>query len=112
MNNKEQIMNMVISIVLECTAYERPDGTKSVTRADVLSQERKGENVGMIRCILCRMLILLGFTKESIADLLNRKIETVNDMLMRGNIYEQTNYIYRVAYRQTEEKCRALMREL
>ena len=109
MNDKESIMSQAINLVLECTAYERHDGTLSVTKSDVLSPERKGDNVGMIRCILCRVLLMLGFTKESIADLLNRRIDTVNDMLMRGNIYEQTSYVYRVAQRQAEAKCRAIM---
>lgn len=104
-------MNRAIALVLECTAYQRQDGTLSVTREDVLSQERKGDNVGMIRCILCRVLLMLGFTKESIADLLNRKIDTVNDMLLRGNVYEHTSYVYRVAQRQAEEKCRAIMED-
>lgn len=104
-------MNRAIALVLECTAYERADGTLSVTREDVLAPERKGDNVGMIRCILCRILLMLGFTKESIADLLNRKVDTVNDMLMRGNVYEQTSYVYRVAQRQAEQRCREIMEE-
>lgn len=111
MNRKESIMNMAIDVVLECTAYERKDGTLSVTKTDVLSPERKGDNVGMIRCILCRVLLMLGFTKESIADLLSRKVDTVNDMLLRGNVYEQTSYVYRVAQRQAEAKCRAIMED-
>ena len=111
MNEKETIMNRAIALVLECCAYERADGTLSVTKIDVLSQERKGDNVGMIRCILCRILLMLGFTKESIADLMNRKVETINDMLLRGNVYEQTSYVYRVAQRQAEAKCRAIMAE-
>lgn len=111
MNDKEIIMNRAVEIVLECTAYERHDGTLSVTRDDVLSSERKGDNVGMIRCILCRVLLMLGFTKESIADMLNRKIDTINDMLLRGNVYEQTSYVYRVAQRQAGMKCKELMEE-
>lgn len=102
---------MAIGLVLECTAYQRPDGTMSVTKEDVVSPERKGDNVGMIRCILCRVLLMLGFTKESIADLMRRKVDTINDMLLRGNVYEQTSYVYRVAQRQAEAKCRAIMED-
>lgn len=109
MSEKSNIMDAVIDIVLDCTAYRRKDDTLSVTRDDIVSQSRIGDNVSMIRCILCRMLLLLGYTKESIADLLNRRIETINDMLQRGNIYEQTSFVYRVAQRECEAKCKALM---
>lgn len=109
MSEKSNIMDNVIDIVLECTAYERNDGTLSVTRKDIVSIERKGDNVSMIRCILCRMLLMLGFTKESIADLLNRKIDTINDMLQRSYVYEQISYVYRVAQKECEDKCKALM---
>lgn len=111
MNDKQSIVNSVLGIVLSCTAYERHDGSLSISAEDVLSTKRNSDNVGMVRCILCRMMLLLGFTKESIADTLNRKVETINDMLQRGNIYEETSYVYRVAYREAERKCRALMSE-
>lgn len=109
MSDKTSIMDAVINIVLDCTAYQRKDGTLSVTREDVVSPNRIGDNVSMIRCILCRMLLLLGYTKESIADLLNRRVDTINDMLQRGNIYEQTSFVYRVAQRECEGKCKGLM---
>lgn len=61
MNHKEDIMCQVLDLVLQCTAYTRHDGTISVTREDVVGPERKSENIGMIRCILCRVLShLLG----------------------------------------------------
>lgn len=111
MNDKQNIVNAVIGIVIGATAYEKQNGELSITREDILSTKRNGDNVGMVRCILCRMMLLLGFTKESIADILNRKIETINDMLQRGNIYEETSFVYRVAYNEAERKCRALMQD-
>lgn len=111
MNDKQNIVNAVINIVISATAYEDENGKVNITREDVISTKRNGDNVGMVRCILCRMMLLLGFTKETIAHLLTRKIETINDMLQRGNIYEETSYVYRVAYKEAERKCRALMQE-
>ena len=110
MNDKETLLNLIIAIVLESTAYERADGTMSVTKKDLLSLERKGDNVGMIRCILCYCLLLVGFTKETMADLLGRKVDTINDMLMRDNVYKDTNFVYRVARKEAEGKCKALMK--
>lgn len=110
MNDKAALLDKIVTLVLESTAYKRPDGTMSVTRSDVLANERKGDNVGMIRCILCFCLLLVGFTKETMADLLGRKIDTINDMLMRDNVYKDTNYVYRVARREAEGKCKALMK--
>lgn len=111
MNDKAALLNRIIELVLDSTAYERPNGTMSVTREDVLSSERKGDNVGMIRCILCYCLLLVGFTKETMADLLGRKVDTINDMLMRDNVYKDTNFVYRVARKEAEGKCKSLMRD-
>lgn len=109
MNDKQNIVNAVINIVISCTAYEKPNGQISISREDILSTKRNGDNVGMVRCILCRMMLLLGFTKESIADTLNRTVETINDMLQRGYIYEETSYVYRVAQKECEGKIKELM---
>lgn len=109
MNNKQGIVNAAIEIVISCTAYEKPNGELSICREDILSTKRNGDNVGMVRCILCRVMLLLGFTKESIADLLNRTVETINDMLQRGNIYEETSYVYRVAQEEAEGKIKEFM---
>lgn len=110
MNDKAALLNRIIMLVLESTAYKRKDGSMSVTQADVLASERKGDNVGMIRCILCYCLLLVGFTKETMADLLGRKVDTINDMLMRDNVYKDTNFVYRVARKEAEGKCKALMK--
>ena len=47
-NNKENAMNKVIDIVVDCCATDLGNGRKSLTREDVLGK-RKDENICMTR---------------------------------------------------------------
>ena len=52
-NNKENAMNKVIDIVVDCCATDLKKEKKSLTREDVLGK-RKDENICMTRTILVK----------------------------------------------------------
>ena len=55
-NNKDNAMNKVIDIVVDCCATDLGNGRKSLTREDVLGK-RKDENICMTRTILVNQLL-------------------------------------------------------
>ena len=55
-NNKDNAMNKVIDIVVDCCATDLGNGHKSLTRDDVLGN-RKDENICMTRTILVNQLL-------------------------------------------------------
>lgn len=112
MNIKEDVVSKILVIVAACCSYTRKDGSQSITPEDIVSAERIGDNVNLTRCIFARQMKVMGFTTETIADILQRKESTVRDMIIRGGDMEITNYAYRVASSDVTQRCKALMSEL
>lgn len=109
MNRKQNTIYEVVDAVVECCSYERPDGSRNITRQQILSPERISENCDMTRCILVRQLKVMGYTNESIADILNRSEATVRDMFTRGDNYDLTSYAYHIAAAEAAIKVRSIM---
>ena len=51
MNKKEQLIWSIIDNVISCCAITRADGTRSITREDLVSKSRE-ENVVMARALV------------------------------------------------------------
>ena len=109
MNKKQNAIYEVVDAVVECCSYERPDGSRNITRQMVLSPERISENCDMTRCILVRQLKVMGYTNESIADILGRSETTIRDMFQRGDNYDLSSYAYHIAAAEAAIKLRILM---
>lgn len=112
MNVKEDVVRQLLEIVASCCSYTRKDGSQSITPDDIVSKERIGDNVNLTRCIFARQMKVMGFTTETIADILQRNESTIRDMIIRGGDMEVTNYAYRVASSDVTQHCKSLMSEL
>lgn len=112
MNTKQQLVDTIIDLVIRCTAYRDKSGNVSITKADLLSTERKGENICKVRCILCRALEVFGYDTESIARILGRKIDTIQSMMLKGITYERNNFIYSLAVDEVLRECHKVMDEI
>lgn len=108
MNRKEEVLQSVMRIVIDCCSYENDDGTQSITIDMLMSPERIGDNVNMTRCMLARQLNNMGYNNESIARILGRSESTIRDMLKRGDDFRDTRYAYRLAEGEVEVRIKAL----
>lgn len=68
MNKKEELIWKVIDNVISCCAVTRIDGTKSITREDVVGKSRE-ENVVLTRCLVVEQTEVAGI-KGDIAKIL------------------------------------------
>lgn len=108
MNNKEQTLQKILQIVIDCCSYDNGDGTQSITIEMLISPERIGDNVNMTRCIVAKQLSGMGYNNESIARILGRSESTVRDMLKRGEDFRDTSCAYRIAEREADIRIKAI----
>lgn len=108
MNEKEEIVWKILETAATCCSYTKSDGSKSITPNDIVSKERIGDNVNLTRCIVVRQMKMMGFTTETIAQILNRTESTIRDMITKGGEAEETSYAYRISADETKRKCSAL----
>lgn len=80
MNKKEELIWRVIDNVISCCAVTRIDGTKSITREDVVGKSRE-ENVVLDRCLVVEQMVHAVFTISTIAFLqhANYVVEHIED---------------------------------
>jgi len=100
MNDKEKEMWRILDNTIKCCALE-VDGTEtlSMTRDDVLGKS-KAENLVMTRCILAVQLYRAGYSKTTIAGLLNRTTRAVAHLIKLDRDYTDTSRAYRIASAQ------------
>lgn len=79
MNKKEQLIWSIIDNVISCCAITRADGTRSITREDLVSKSRE-ENVVMARALVVEQMVHAGFTITSIACILNRTVQATRHL--------------------------------
>lgn len=108
MSIKEEIVGKILEIAAECCSYTNFDGTRSFSVNDIVSKERIGDNVNLTRYIVARQMKAMGFTTETVAQVLNRTESTIRDMVLKGGDAEKTSCAYRISSEEVREKCALL----
>lgn len=91
MNKKEELIWKVIDNVISCCAVTRIDGTKSITREDVVGKSRE-ENVVLTRCLVVEQMVHAGFTISTIAFILNRTVQATKlDASEKSSMQDKIN---------------------
>lgn len=106
MNNKQQHLNKIVDIVVECCSFEI-NGKISMSRSDLLGKSRS-ENFVMSRCILAHMIINSGYTVTTAALLLSRTPQAIRHLLEMGHILLKTSKAFRQANAECASKCKEL----
>ena len=96
MNKKEQLIWSIIDNVISCCAITRDDGTRSITRDDIVSKSRE-ENVVMARALVVEQMVHAGFTITSIAGSLNRTVQATRHLFKMSTEFYQTSRAFRLA---------------
>lgn len=105
MNKKQQELERITKIVIDCCAMEIDDeGKTNITIKDVTGKSRK-TNLVMTRCILAAKILSHGFSIDTIANLLNRSVSAVRHLLKLGHWFKRTSKAYDIANKEVEEKC-------
>lgn len=105
MNKKQQELNRITKIVIDCCEMEIDDeGKTTITLKDVKSKSRRIDLV-MTRCILAAKAFAHGFSIETIAKLLKRSVPAVRHLLKLGYCFKKTSKAYNIANKEVEEKC-------
>ena len=105
MSVKEELVGKILEIAAECCSYTNPDGTRSITPSDITSRERISDNVNLTRCIFARQMKVMGFTTETVAQIINRTESTIRDMILKGGDAEKTSCAYRISAEEVRKKC-------
>lgn len=111
MNKKQEILDKVIDIVISCCNTQLQNGGTIITKEQVLSKDRIGEVADWTRCILVMQLLVMGYTTELIAKILNRTPQSIADKRKKHNDLDVMSFVYHVAYSEATSKCRELMAE-
>lgn len=96
MNKKEQLIWSIIDNVISCCAITRADGSRSITREDLVSKPRE-ENVVMARALVVEQMVHAGFTITSIACILNRTVQATRHLFKISAEFYQTSRAFRLA---------------
>ena len=104
-NNKDNAMNKVIDIVVDCWATDLGNGQKSLTRDDVLGK-RKDENICMTRTILVNQLLWAGFTVSTVSALLHRTPQAIRRINAQNTSYIASSRAYRIALSEATIRCK------
>lgn len=111
MNKKQEILEKVIDICVDCCNTQLQNGGTILTKEDVLSPKRIGEVADWTRCVIVMQLLVMGFTTELIAKVLNRTPQSIADKRKKHNDLDVMSFVYHVAYSEATVKCRELMAE-
>lgn len=105
MNKKQQELQRIAKIVIDCCAMEIDDeGQTNITMKDVTGKSRRIDLV-MTRCILAAKILANGFSIETIAKLLNRSVSAVRHLLKLEYGFKKTSKAYNIANREVDEIC-------
>jgi len=104
MNDKEKRIYEVLDVVVDCCSMEI-DGQITLTSSDVLSKSRKA-NVVMTRAIFVTELLFLGFSRDTIAQVLHRTVPAIGHLLDSAHSFRITSHAYRLAEAEATIKCK------
>ena len=106
MNDKQQALNQIVDIVVECCAFD-VNGAQSMTREQLLGKSRN-ENFVMSRCILAHMILSAGYSVSTAALLMNRSPQAIRHMIEVGHQYIQTSRAFRLANAECTLRCKEI----
>lgn len=107
MNDKESALRKIVSIVYECCVTYNQQGVPSMTEEELIGASRK-ENVCMARTILVCQLRWAGFTATTVADLLNRTVQSIRKMEHEHSEYMRSSRAYRIAISEATLRCKSV----
>lgn len=82
--------------VINCCCVTKADGTKSITREDVIGKSRE-ENIVMTRCLVVEQMVYAGFTIATIGFILGRTVQAIRHLLKMSTQYYETSRAFRLA---------------
>lgn len=106
MNNKQQNLNRIVDIVVDCCSFNF-NGEISMSRSDLLGKSRS-ENIVMSRCILVEMIVNAGYSVSTAAMILSRTPQAIRHLLDMGRNLFKTSKAFRLANNECSVKCREL----
>lgn len=106
MNKKEQTLNRIVDIVVDCCSSEI-NGVQTLTREDLLGESKK-ENHVMSRAILCLQLKHEGYSVTTIAMLLGREEQSIRKLIKKGYDFVATSRACRIAAAEVVIECKKL----
>lgn len=107
MNDKQKAIYKVLDIVVKCCVYDNVEG-KELTAEAVLSNNRS-ENIVMTRCIFVTQLLFLGYSRSTIARVLNRTERGISVLLENAHQLRIRSFAYRIAEAECTLKIKELM---
>lgn len=110
MNNKQRLIEEILTIVVDCCNIDIY-GEVSITNDDVLSANRS-ESVCMTRCIFVTEMLFMGYSKTTIAHILHRSEKTIGNILNQAHTYRKTSYAYRIAEAESTIKLKEIMSKM
>lgn len=96
MNKKEELIWRVVDNVISCCCVTKHDGTKSITREDIIGKSRE-ENVVMARCLVVEQMVHAGFTIATIGFIIGRTVQATRHLLKMSTQYYEISRAYRLA---------------
>lgn len=103
-NDKEKRIYEVLDVVVSCCSMDI-DGVPTLTPDDVVGKCRK-TNVVMTRAIFVTELLFLGFSRDTIAQVLHRTVPAVGHLLDAAHGWRITSHAYRLAEAEATIKCK------
>lgn len=104
MNVKERLIETAISTVIKSCSIDEYVNVKSVTKDDILGKSRI-QLVVIARCILVRVLIKIGFSVTTVAQILHRTKNTVRNLLQVGEQYMKMSSVFKIVYEDAYKAC-------
>lgn len=106
MNNKENEIYRILDIIVDACATDIDiNGTKSITKEDILGKSRK-ENAVMTRAMFVSQMIDAGYSYTTIAQILHRTEAAIRHLFKLNIDYYRTSRAYRIAHAESTLKCK------
>lgn len=108
MNDKESFSYKIVDAVVSCCATDIGNGISSVTTEEVLSKSRS-ENVVLTRQIVAMQLSYVGYTKTTIAQILQCSPVNVRKLIRDGFSNLAINRAFQLAHAEATIRCRDIL---
>ena len=103
MNNKEEIQNAIVNIVIDCCNTEH---TK-ITVSDLKGKSRS-EILVWIRAMATSLLQSNGYLPATVCKFLNRTPASIRHLMNLDSVLKRTSRAYRIAYEEALLLCKKL----